>query len=114
MINLSEDILKWDLAETAKGGPFEEILDGKSKFLRISNVFLSQINTVDIFINCIYLSTPIPPFITKSFISSHPSRNLKLVVDVSCDPNNVHNPIPIYDDVTSMEAPLMDVEGIQG
>ena len=24
-----QDILKWDMAETAKGGPFQEILDGK-------------------------------------------------------------------------------------
>lgn len=24
----SEDIVKWDMAETAKGGPFKEILEG--------------------------------------------------------------------------------------
>lgn len=24
----SEDIVKWDMAETVKGGPFQEILDG--------------------------------------------------------------------------------------
>ena len=37
-----EDIVKWDMDETAKGGPFQEILD------------------VDIFVNCIYLSSSIP------------------------------------------------------
>lgn len=26
---LRENIIKWDMAETAKGGPFQEILDGK-------------------------------------------------------------------------------------
>jgi len=41
-----DDILKWDMEETAKGGPFREILD------------------VDIFVNCIYLSSRIPPFLT--------------------------------------------------
>ena len=40
----SSNIIQWDLDETAKGGPFDEILD------------------VDIFINCIYLSSKIPPF----------------------------------------------------
>ncbi|KAG9311344.1 hypothetical protein JVU11DRAFT_8446 [Chiua virens] len=41
-----DDILKWDLADTAKSRPFQEILD------------------VDIFANCIYLSSSIPPFLT--------------------------------------------------
>ena len=45
-IGLPEDnILKWDMAETAKGGPFKEIVEA------------------DLFINCIYLSMPIPPFV---------------------------------------------------
>lgn len=36
------NIIQWDMAETKKGGPFEEIV------------------TSDIFINCIYLSAKIP------------------------------------------------------
>ncbi|KAG5456006.1 MAG: hypothetical protein BJ554DRAFT_4370, partial [Olpidium bornovanus] len=40
------DIICWDMAETAKGGPFREISD-----------------VANIFINCIYLSEKIPPFI---------------------------------------------------
>lgn len=26
---IRENIIKWDMAETAKGGPFQEILDGE-------------------------------------------------------------------------------------
>lgn len=27
-LTIRENIIKWDMAETAKGGPFQEILDG--------------------------------------------------------------------------------------
>jgi hypothetical protein len=41
---------------------------------------------VDIFVNCIYLSKPIPKFITKEFIANAgPERRLSVVVDVSCE-----------------------------
>jgi saccharopine dehydrogenase (NAD+, L-lysine-forming) len=62
------------MQETAKGGPFREILDN------------------DIFVNCIYLSKPIPPFLTTDLIQASPDRKLSVFVDVSCDPNNPHNP----------------------
>ena len=40
--------------------------------------------TVDIFVNCIYLSKPIPKFLTKEFIAqAGPERRLRFVVDVS-------------------------------
>ena len=88
-----ENILKWDMAETAKGGPFQEILD------------------VDIFVNCIYLSQPIPKFITSDFIAqAGDSRRLSVVVDVSCDTTNPHNPIPIYDINTTFPEPTVDVD----
>ena len=65
----------WDIKETSKGGPFNEILEH------------------DIFINCIYLSSPIPPFLTnKTLEESGSSRRLSVMVDVSCDPNNPNNP----------------------
>lgn len=60
--------MKWDMAETAKGGPFQEIVD------------------VDIFVNCIYLSQPIPKFITSEFMAeAGDKRRLAVVVDVSCE-----------------------------
>lgn len=88
-----ENIVKWDMAETAKGGPFQEILD------------------VDIFVNCIYLSQPIPKFITSDFIAAAgEGRRLGVVVDVSCDTTNPHNPIPIYDINTTFPSPTVDVD----
>ncbi|WWC88805.1 uncharacterized protein L201_003718 [Kwoniella dendrophila CBS 6074] len=91
---LKEDnIIKWDMAETAKGGPFQEILD------------------VDIFVNCIYLSQPIPKFITSEFMAqAGEKRNLAVVVDVSCDTTNPHNPIPIYDINTTFPEPTVEVD----
>lgn len=93
-IGLEEDeILKWDLAETAKGGPFQEILD------------------VDIFVNCIYLSSKIPSFISREQImSAGKQRRLGVVVDVSCDTTNPFNPIPIYSVNTTFSAPTVAVD----
>ncbi|KAF9229508.1 saccharopine dehydrogenase [Gyrodon lividus] len=88
-----DDIIKWDMAETAKGGPFQEILD------------------VDIFVNCIYLSSFIPAFLTKEQINlAGASRKLSVVVDVSCDTTNPFNPIPIYNINTTFSNPTTYVE----
>lgn len=87
------NIVKWDMAETAKGGPFPEILD------------------VDVFVNCIYLSKPIPPFVDMALINKTGSaRKLSVVVDVSCDTTNPHNPIPIYSICTTFDKPTVAVE----
>jgi saccharopine dehydrogenase (NAD+, L-lysine-forming) len=87
--------MKWDLEETAKGGPFSEILD------------------VDIFVNCIYLSSRIPSFITRETISAAAKeRRLSVVVDVSCDTTNPFNPIPIYNINTTFLKPTVAVDGL--
>ncbi|KAJ5235174.1 Saccharopine dehydrogenase [Penicillium citrinum] len=93
-----ENIIQWDMAETKKGGPFQEIVDA------------------DIFVNCIYLSDPIPPFVNTETLSS-PSRNLSVVCDVSADTTNPHNPIPIYSITTTFDKPTVPVTlpaGTQG
>jgi saccharopine dehydrogenase (NAD+, L-lysine-forming) len=78
------------LDETAKGGPFQEILD------------------VDIFVNCIYLATHISPFLTEGQIySAGKTRRLSVVVDVSCDTTNPYNPIPIYSVNTTFFEPTV-------
>jgi saccharopine dehydrogenase (NAD+, L-lysine-forming) len=88
-----DDILKWDMAETAKGGPFQEILD------------------VDIFVNCIYLTSKIPSFITREqIIGAGKQRRLSVVVDVSCDTTNPFNPIPIYSINTTFSNPTVPVD----
>lgn len=79
--------------ETAKGGPFEEILD------------------VDIFVNCIYLNSKIPSFITRDqIIAAGPQRKLSVVVDVSCDTTNPFNPLPIYTINTTFAEPTVTVD----
>ena len=78
--------------ETAKGGPFQEILD------------------VDVFVNCIYLSSKIPAFITHERINAAgPGRRLRVIVDVSCDTTNPFNPIPVYNINTTFKEPTVPV-----
>ncbi|KAJ1980289.1 Saccharopine dehydrogenase [Dimargaris verticillata] len=85
-----ENIIKWDMAETAPGGPFQEIVDS------------------DIFINCIYLTHKIPPFLTQEQLDA-PSRQLSVVVDVSCDTTNPNNPIPFYSTNTTFDRPTLPI-----
>ena len=89
-----ENILKWDLPETKKEGPFAEIVES------------------DIFVNCIYLSESIPPFLNKDSLSS-PHRKLSVVCDVSCDTTNPHNPIPICTENSTFDNPTLPVEGYE-
>ncbi|KAI5358579.1 putative alanine dehydrogenase/pyridine nucleotide transhydrogenase, NAD(H)-binding protein [Septoria linicola] len=87
-----EDIIKWDIDETkAKPGPYQEIIES------------------DVFVNCIYLSAKIPPFIDQPSLAS-PNRKLSVVCDVSCDTTNPHNPIPIYDINTTFDQPTVPVK----
>ncbi len=69
----AEKILKWDLEETKAGGPFKEVVES------------------DIFINCIYLNTRIPPFVTLDTLKT-PDRKLSVVCDVSADSTNPLTP----------------------
>jgi saccharopine dehydrogenase (NAD+, L-lysine forming) len=85
-------ILNWDMAETARGGPFPEIAAS------------------DVFINCIYLgATPIPPFVNVKSLSE-PGRKLRVVCDVSCDPNNAYNPVPIYTEYSTFIKPTLPIQ----
>lgn len=86
------NIVQWDLAETsAKPGPYAEIIES------------------DIFVNCIYLSKPIPPFIDAASLEASAKRQLSVVCDVSCDTTNPHNPIPIYTVNTTFTKPTVRV-----
>lgn len=89
----TESVLKWDMAETAKGGPFQEILDS------------------DIFVNCIYLSSKIPHFVDRESLST-PNRRLSTICDVSADTTNPNNPIPVYSIATTFTNPTVPVEVI--
>lgn len=82
-------IIQWDMAETKAGGPFPRILES------------------EIFVNCIYLNQPIPPFFTPEMLDHE--RNLSVIVDVSCDTTNPHNPIPVYSINTTFDKAVVSV-----
>lgn len=83
------------MAETSRGGPFPEIV------------------AADVFVNCIYLTTPIPPFVTRESLSL-PGRKLRVACDVSCDPTDPNNPVPLYTSLTSFIKPTSPVDGVSG
>ncbi|WP_062269029.1 saccharopine dehydrogenase [Endozoicomonas arenosclerae] len=81
-------VIEWDMEETARGGPFPELLE------------------VDAVINCVFIQKKIPPFITTDLIQ-RANRRLSVICDVSCDPYGDYNPLPIYDQCTSFVEPTM-------
>ncbi|RFU72951.1 saccharopine dehydrogenase [Trichoderma arundinaceum] len=88
-----DSVLKWDLPETSKGGPFPEIAES------------------DVFVNCVYLGAhKIPPFANFESLS-RPDRRLRVICDVSCDPNSENNPIPIYSTHSTFENPTVPASG---
>ncbi|KAJ5185330.1 hypothetical protein N7491_006799 [Penicillium cf. griseofulvum] len=89
------NIIEWDMAETARGGPFKEIS-----------------HEADIFVNCIYLSAKIPAFVNLESLSA-PNRTLSVICDVSADTSNPLNPIPLYDITTTFDKPTVPVSGLE-
>ncbi|GAO18688.1 hypothetical protein UVI_02052950 [Ustilaginoidea virens] len=89
----AESVLRWDMAETSKGGPFREVAES------------------DIFVNCVYLGAHrVPPFVTFESLSG-PGRRLRVICDVSCDPNSENNPIPVYASYSSFQSPTIPASG---
>ncbi|MCL4134278.1 UNVERIFIED_CONTAM: hypothetical protein GTU68_026547 [Idotea baltica] len=82
-------VTKWDVNETANGGPFP------------------QIAAHNIFLNCILASPKTPLFFGKDDIAK--PRRLGVIADIACDPNSTYNPIPIYGDNTRFDAPIIRV-----
>ena len=82
-------VTKWDMAETASGGPFPEIL------------------AHDIFINCILARPGTQQFVPLS--AKDAPRKLTAIGDVACDPDSDYNPIPVYAEATTWEAPALRV-----
>jgi len=84
---LAVPTVNWDMAETATGGPFREIISHP------------------IFLNCVLVNQKLPPFITRELIADK-SRALSVIADISCDPLSEFNPIPLYDQCTSTNEPV--------
>ena len=87
--HLNIPVTKWDMAETANGGPFPEILD---------HTF---------FFNCILARPGTPVFVPKSALNAE--RKLSVIGDIACDPDSDYNPIPVYDRATSWAQPAIRV-----
>ncbi|WP_282158559.1 saccharopine dehydrogenase [Shimia thalassica] len=82
-------VTKWDIAETSSGGPFPEILQH------------------DIFMNCILARPGTPVFVPAEAKAAE--RNLTAIGDVACDPDSDYNPVPVYNEATTWEAPALRV-----
>ena len=82
-------VTKWDMAETANGGPFPEILDH------------------DLFFNCILARPGTPVFIPETTRTD--PRKLSVIGDIACDPDSEFSPIKVYDWATNWDAPALRV-----
>ncbi|WP_438986346.1 saccharopine dehydrogenase [Marivivens donghaensis] len=82
-------VTKWDMAETASGGPFPEILDR------------------DLFFNCILARPGTPVFVPASTPTD--PRKLSAIGDIACDPDSDFSPIKVYDRTTTWDAPIIRV-----
>jgi len=83
-------VTKWDMAETASGGPFPEVLQH------------------EIFLNCILARPGCPVFVPAS-AKTDPARKLTVIGDIACDPTSDFSPIKVYDQATDWDAPALRV-----
>lgn len=86
---LGVKVTKWDMAETASGGPFPQVL------------------AHEIFLNCILARPGCPVFVPKSALTA--PRDLTVIGDIACDPTSEFSPIKVYDRVTSWAEPALRV-----
>ncbi len=82
-------VTKWDMAETASGGPFPEVLQH------------------EIFLNCILARPGCPVFVPAS--AKTDVRKLTVIGDIACDPTSDFSPIKVYDRATDWDAPALRV-----
>lgn len=86
---LGVTVTKWDMAETAHGGPFPEVMQH------------------EIFLNCILARPGCPVFVPAS--AKTDSRALTVIGDIACDPTSDFSPIKVYDRATDWAAPALRV-----
>ncbi|MEM1076276.1 MAG: saccharopine dehydrogenase [Pseudomonadota bacterium] len=80
---------RWDLAETARGAPFPEVM------------------THDLFFNCILARPGTPVFVPPNTPTA--PRRLTVIGDIACDPSSDFSPIKVYDRTTTWDAPALRV-----
>lgn len=86
---MSVAVTGWDMAETAHGGPFPEVLDH------------------EIFLNCILARPGTPVFVPASATTD--PRKLTVIGDIACDPDSDFSPVKVYDRTTSWDNPALRV-----
>lgn len=77
----------WDVAETAHGGPYPEILEH------------------DILLNCILAQPGAPVFVGPQ--AGRAERRLSVIGDIACDPESAFSPIKVYDRATTWTMPTL-------
>lgn len=82
-------VTRWDMAETASGGPFPQIMEH------------------EIFLNCILARPGTPVFVPASAPTD--PRALTVIGDIACDPTSDFSPIKVYDRTTTWAAPALRV-----
>ncbi|HEX4728853.1 MAG TPA: saccharopine dehydrogenase [Jatrophihabitans sp.] len=55
-------------------------------------------------INTVLVNSPTPPFVTAAD-ADDPSRELRVICDVTCDVSSPYNLLPVYDQLTSWQQP---------
>lgn len=85
------EVTKWDMRETASGGPFPEVL------------------AHEIFLNCILARPGCPVFVPASAITDS-ARKLTVIGDIACDPTSDFSPIKVYNRTTDWAQPALRVE----
>lgn len=82
-------VTRWDMAETAHGGPFPEVL------------------AHEIFLNCILARPGCPVFVPADALTA--PRRLRVIGDIACDPTSDFSPIKVYDRATDWDEPARRV-----
>jgi len=82
-------VTRWDMAETAHGGPFPQVL------------------AHEVFLNCILARPGCPVFVPASALTA--PRALTVIGDIACDPTSDFSPIKVYDRTTDWAEPALRV-----
>ncbi len=80
---------RWDMAETASGGPFPQVL------------------AHGLFFNCVLARPGTPVFVPAGTKTA--SRRLSVIGDIACDPDSDFSPVKVYDRTTTWSAPALRV-----
>lgn len=87
---LNLEVEAWNSKDTKGRGPIREILD------------------FDLLVNCALMMSKTKPFLSRELLNH--KRNLQIISDVGCDPTGPCNPLPIYDGITTMDAPARELK----